>query len=147
MSLLRLGELSMNRFTSMMKFIVTAGFAVVFCAATFGQTVVTGDITGTVVDQSGAVVSGATVNLVSIDSGSKQTTTTSNFGGYRFALLKPGEYTVNVSEKGFRSVSVKVPVAIGQITTANVRLEVGASSEVLEVSGQAPILQTENGNI
>ena len=137
----------MNRFTSMMKFIVTAGFAVVFCAATFGQTVVTGDITGTVVDQSGAVVSGATVNLVSIDSGSKQTTTTSNFGGYRFALLKPGEYTVNVSEKGFRSVSVKVPVAIGQITTANVRLEVGASSEVLEVSGQAPILQTENGNI
>src|SRR5947209_7609943 len=118
-----------------------------FAVQMLGQTIVTGDVTGTVTDPSGAVVSGATVTLKNADSGTTQTTTTNQTGAFRFALLKPGEYKLAISQKGFKSTSQTVQVAIGQVTTANSKLELGSQSEVLEVTGAAPLIQTENANI
>jgi len=141
----------MNRFLSASKFtaiVAVLGLAMLTLSGlASGQTIVTGDLTGTVTDPSGAVVSGAAVTLASVDSGSTQTATTNAAGVYRFSLLKPGDYLMKVSQSGFKSVSIRVPVAIGQVTTYNLRLEVGASSVTLEVSGEAPLIQTENGNI
>src|ERR1044071_4835545 len=77
-----------------------------------GQTIVTGDIAGTVTDPSGAAVSGATVTLKSVGEGTTQTTTTNSTGAYRFALLKPGEYKLTVGQKGFKSTAQTVQVAI-----------------------------------
>jgi hypothetical protein len=112
-----------------------------------GQSVVTGDIAGTVTDPSGAVVSGAEVTLKSVTEGTTVTTTTNSTGGFRFALLKPSEYKLTIGQKGFKSVSQTVTVALGQVTTANVKLELGSQSEILEVTGAAPLIQTENANI
>jgi Carboxypeptidase regulatory-like domain len=123
--------------------LMTAFFAVEMV----GQTTVTGDLAGTVTDPSGAVVSGATVTLKSVGEGTTQTTTTNSTGGYRFALLKPGEYKLTVAQKGFKSTAQTVQVAIGQVTTANNKLELGSQSEILEVTGAAPLIQTENANI
>lgn len=120
--------------------LATAG---VLCA----QNIVTGDLTGNVTDPSGAVVPGATISLKSGATGANQSTTTSSSGVYRFVLLKPGSYTVSVSQKGFKSVNEIVDVAIGQIVTLNIKLELGSMSEILEVTGQPPLLDTENANL
>src|ERR1700730_14767423 len=110
------------------------------------QTVVNGDISGTVTDSAGAVVSNADVNLTSLADGRSQTTTTNATGLYRFSFLKPGTYKLTVGEKGFKSVTETVSVSVGQVATVNAKLEVGAASEVVEVTGAAPLIQTENGD-
>jgi len=111
------------------------------------QTIVTGDVVGTVVDPSNAVVANATVTLSSTEAGVSQATKTSATGLYRFSLLKPGSYTLLVEQPGFRKVSQGVVVGIGNVTTANIQLQVGQGTEVVEVTGAAPLLQTENANI
>src|SRR5690349_6990230 len=69
------------------------------------QSTTTGDVTGTVTDPSGAVVPGADVTLKSMTEGTTLTTTTNQTGAYRFPLVKPGQYKVTVSQKGFKSVA------------------------------------------
>src|SRR5512133_2927555 len=132
-----------RRFRWLLAMLLTAFFAVQLV----GQTIVTGDVNGTVTDPSGAVVSGATVTLKSVTEGTTVTTTTNSTGGYRFALLKPSDYKLTISQKGFKSVAQTVTVALGQVTTANVKFELGSQSEILEVTGAAPLIQTENANI
>ena len=111
------------------------------------QSIVTGDVTGTITDPSGAVVSGATVTLKNIDTNATQNTTTNANGFYRFPLQKPGRYVVTLAQPGFQTVNQPVVVAVGQATTANVRLSVGQSSQTVEVTAETPVVQTENGNI
>src|SRR5580698_10398371 len=111
------------------------------------QNIVTGGISGTVSDPSGAVISSATINLKSSSTGETQTTVTSSTGLFNFPLLKPGTYSVSISQSGFHTVSETVEVQLGQISTANIKLAVGNTSETVEVSGQAPLLQTEDANI
>ncbi|MBV9181722.1 MAG: TonB-dependent receptor, partial [Acidobacteria bacterium] len=111
------------------------------------QNIVTGDLSGVVTDPSGAVVPGATVTLKSSSTGATQSATTSSGGVYRFALLKPGAYRLNVSQKGFKSVDQQVEVTIGQVVAANVRLELGSTNEVLEVSESYPIIESDNANL
>src|SRR5215831_2969997 len=112
-----------------------------------GQSIVTGDAVGTVTDPSGAVIPGATVTLTSVGTNAVQTTTTESNGFFRFSLLKPGPYTLVIKQAGFKSVSQKIEVSVGQITTTNLRLDLGATSEVLEVSAAAPLIETENANL
>jgi len=111
------------------------------------QTIVTGDVTGTVTDPSNAVVSGATVTLASAESGTNATVKTNSTGLYRFPLLKPGNYKISVAQSGFRTTTETAVVAIGAVTTANIQLQIGQGSETVEVTGAAPLIQTENANI
>lgn len=121
--------------------------SVLLTGQALAQNVVTGDLIGTVTDPTGAVVSDATVTLRDADTGFFQTTKTNSSGFYRFPLLRPGRYQLSIAQKGFRSASQNVTVALGAITTANITLEVGLSTETVEVTAVAPILQTENANI
>ena len=89
------------------------------------QSVVTGDLAVTLTDPSGALVPDATITLKSMTEGTIVTTRTNETGGFRFVLLKPGDYKLTVSQKGFKSISQSVQVALGQVTTANVKLEPG----------------------
>src|SRR5262249_28946713 len=100
-----------------------------------------------VTDPSGAVVSGATVAITNLETAVNQTTTTSSTGGYRFPLMKPGPYKLTVSQTGFKSVSQNIDIGVGQANTVNVKLELGQTSEILEVTGAAPLIQTENANL
>jgi hypothetical protein len=112
-------------------------------AAAFGQSLTTGNITGTVSDPSSAVVPGAKVNLKGVDTGSTASTTTGSTGSYSFSLLKPGNYQVSVKQGGFAETVVSVVVEVGQASTANLQLEVNRTSETVEVSGTAPLINTE----
>jgi len=112
-----------------------------------GQTTVTGDLTGRVVDQSGAVVSGASITLKSTDTGASQSTTTNQNGAYKFSLLQPGPYTVQASATGMSEVKANVIIAVGQITNASFQLGVKGQGETIEITAEVPLLKTDNGNI
>jgi len=106
----------------------------------FAQATASGTIQGTVTDKSGAVVSGAQVVAKSEATDTTRTATSNDTGYYRFELLPVGVYTVTVSKAGFASVSETMEILIGQMTTVNAELKPGATSEIIEVTGEAPLV-------
>lgn len=115
--------------------------------AAFGQSLTSGDITGTVTDPTHAVVANAPVVLKSLDTGSLQTVTTNNSGFYRFSLLKPGNYQVTVNQSGFAEVQVAAPVLVGESTTRDITLSVTAKGVTVEVTGTVPVVDTTSASI
>jgi len=111
------------------------------------QTIISGDITGTVTDPSHAVVPNAKVTLLSKDTGVGSTATTSSVGTFRFPLLRPGAYDLSVTASGFREYKRTVNAAVGEVTDIPVQLEVGEVSQVVEVTTTEPVLQTQNANL
>lgn len=111
------------------------------------QNIVTGGVSGAITDPSGAVVSGAKVTITSQTTRELRITMTDSSGLYNFPLLKPGPYTVSVTSPGFRTSRVDADVQLAQVSSVNVKLELGNASETVEVSSQAPLLQTEDANI
>ncbi len=101
------------------------------------QSLITGNISGTVTDASDAVIAGATVTLNSVDTGTTQQQVTTDTGFFRFSLLKPGNYTVTIKQAGFGTIEQPVTVSVGQTSVANVKLQVSAASQTVEVSGEA----------
>ena len=117
------------------------------CVRLAAQTQTTGDVAGVVTDASGAVVPAAKVVLKSNDRGTSQDITTSKDGVYRFFLLAPGSYTVTASAAGFQTSQQVVQVSLGQIATADVHLTVGSSNSTVTVTEEAPLIESENGNV
>jgi hypothetical protein len=116
-------------------------------AAVWSQTV-QGVITGTVTDPTGAVVPNATVTITNADTNISQSTTTGNDGSYRFSLVPPGTYTVDVKAANFAEVrAAGVVVEASQTVPYNVKLELAKSSQVIEVTSQAPLVQTATSDL
>lgn len=101
----------------------------------------TGGLQGTVKDASGAVVSNAHVVVRGTTLVGDKSLDTDAAGYYRFSNLPPGQYSIEVSAKGFKSVKTGgLALEVGHLPTVDITLEIGAASEVVEVSGQAPII-------
>jgi hypothetical protein len=111
------------------------------------QSLLAGDITGTVVDPSGSAVTGATVTAESKTTEATASVNTDSQGGYRFALLKPGAYKVSVKANGFKEESVEAVVSLGQVATIPFRLSVGSEAETIEVTETAQLLQTDSAEL
>lgn len=109
-----------------------------------GQTTTTGAVNGTIADQSGAIVAGATVLLTRTTTGAVQTAKSSGSGSYRFDLLQPGEYTLLVDQPGFEKLATKVTVAASQVLGADLKLTVGSDTQTISVEASGTILQSEN---
>jgi len=109
----------------------------------------TSRVLGTVQDPSGAAVPGATVQLINEGTRAAFTARTSETGAYVFEAVQSGSYTITVEAAGFKKfVARGNRVAIGQPTTVNVTLEVGALAEQVEVSAAYEAVQTStSGNI
>ena len=109
----------------------------------------TGELTGLVTDPSGAVVSGVQVTLTNSATGDKRTTATSGAGIYRFSALPVvGSYTLDVAPKGFKGVRVAdVVVTVGTVTTRDVKLELGAATETIEVQAGTQLVQTTDAAV
>ncbi len=123
------------------------GILVLSSVCVLAQNIVSGELVGTVTDPQGAVVPNSTVTLVSKDFGTTQTTTTNAQGMYRFPLLRPGNYKVTATPAGFAPVTREVVVAVGQVTNAGIQVAVQGAKEVVQVTEEAPLLQTENANV
>jgi len=105
---------------------------------------VTASITGTVTDQSGAAVPGATVTAKSVERGLVYTSVTNDSGLYRVAQLPVGTYEVKVEKPGFASASIPPFVlTLNQIARIDIGMKVGQVSETVEVTGTAPVLETD----
>jgi hypothetical protein len=119
----------------------------VLVSGAFGQTITSGDLTGTVSDASGAVIPQATLTLKSLDTGETKTAQSGDSGVYRFNLLRPGSYQLSGTSPGLRSDIGRVSVTVGQVVTANLVLKVEEAKQVVLVTEAAPLLQIDNANM
>ncbi|HEX4485233.1 MAG TPA: carboxypeptidase regulatory-like domain-containing protein, partial [Terriglobales bacterium] len=106
----------------------------------FGQATATGTIEGTVTDNSQAVVVGAEVVATYKATGVTRTATTNGTGNYRFDFLPAGAYTIKVTKSGFASLLQGAELLVGQTATINASLKLGATSQTVEVTTQAPLI-------
>src|SRR5215467_10381260 len=112
------------------------------------QSAGTGALTGTVKDASGAVTPGVMVTLTSADTNQTRTSITGEEGGYRFALLPPGNYAVKFSLPGFKTSEVSsVTVRVTETVVVDKSLEVGAQGQEVTVEAQTEALQTATSTL
>src|SRR5271165_2465864 len=113
----------------------------------FGQAAAAnGEITGTVVDPSGAAVVGATVNATNTETGFKQSAKTSDAGLYRLTILPLGAYEIQVQASGFGTATrTGIVLTAGQIATVDVPLNLAGTTTTVEVTAAGAI--TEPGRI
>ncbi|MFN0124852.1 MAG: carboxypeptidase regulatory-like domain-containing protein [Blastocatellia bacterium] len=105
---------------------------------------ITATINGTVTDQAGAVVPGATIAVTSAATGQVKTLTTDTEGRYAVPFLQPGDYKITAEGRGFSKASrASVRLEVAQSITLDFSLKPGGANEIIEISGEAPLLATE----
>ncbi|HKP83118.1 MAG TPA: TonB-dependent receptor [Pyrinomonadaceae bacterium] len=123
--------------------LASAAILSLLCAiSVFAQASQTGGITGVVTDSGGALVAGATVDVISESTGkSERTATTAGDGGYSITLLKPGSYKVEITAPNFKkAVVAAVQVRIGESTRQDVTLEAGRIEETVNVEASTSLI-------
>jgi Carboxypeptidase regulatory-like domain len=106
------------------------------------------DITGRVIDPSGAAVPGADVELTDSQTNTHLRTTSSGYGDYAFTSLNPGSYRLDVSARGFEHLErAGVTAIVGHTVTVDLSLRAGGSQQTIKVTDDAPLLQAATSNI
>jgi hypothetical protein len=133
-------EPSLNRFSTILLLTITL-FTILAPAAQTQTT--TGRVLGRVADPTGAVLSGVKVTLTNQATGVSRSGQTNTSGDYNFVEVQPGTYTVGFEMSGFkRNVQKDVIVDVNQVVTLNSTLQIGQTQEVVEVTSQAPQVDT-----
>lgn len=109
----------------------------------------TSTIRGEITDAQGKAVVGATVTLKNPSTGFVRSQTSGEAGGYSFELISPGDYSLEVEAKGFKKAERNVTALVGSIATADIRLEVGNLSDVVQVEASAAVvtINTEDATL
>jgi hypothetical protein len=109
----------------------------------FSQTAVDGAVGGTVADLSGAIVSGATIVVHENATNAEQTASSDSSGYFRVIHLHPGTYSVTVTAAGFEPYKeLDLIVQVGLLTTIEPHMQVGSTTQTVEVSGGSPLVNT-----
>src|SRR5262245_42035357 len=109
--------------------------------------VATAELSGTVLDGTGASVANAKVTATNNSTNRVFETVTNATGNYVIQLLPPGEYTLTVEAGGFRKIVQRgVALQINQQANLDFTLQVGQVSEQVEVTAQAPLLESESSS-
>ncbi|MGC4053479.1 MAG: carboxypeptidase-like regulatory domain-containing protein [Paludibaculum sp.] len=107
--------------------------------------VASAEISGTVLDSSGSAVANAKVRVTNSGTNRDHETFSNTTGGYIVQLLPPGDYVVTVEAQGFRRlVRSGITLQVNQQTQLDLTLQLGQTSEVIEVTEQAPLLESES---
>ncbi len=123
---------------------ILVAFALLVAAQSngFGQTFL-GSVTGTVTDQSGAVVAGAQIAVVDDATNTSYKAVSSSAGEFLFNNMPVGSYTVTVSTSGFEKLKIdKVPVTAASVYTLPIKLKIASLGETVEVTADALTLDT-----
>jgi Carboxypeptidase regulatory-like domain len=108
----------------------------------------TTSLRGVITDPSGAAIPHAKVTITNQDTNVSRQTISTTTGAYSFASVLPGAYKLTVEAQGFRTYAqAGVQLLVSLPSTLNVRLQVGAVTQVVNVTGQAPALNTTNASI
>jgi hypothetical protein len=127
-------------------FVLSSLFCLLPCA--IRAQLVTGTVTGTVTDQSGSLVAGASVRLINTGTGVTQQATSDEGGNFRFLLLQPGVYTVEASKPGFKMFRREGTVVESARSLAvPVMLALGSVSETVEVVAGTPLLEPNTSTL
>ena len=114
-----------------------------FASMAHAQSAVDGAIGGNVLDSTDAVVANAQISVISNGTNAEQKVVTDASGYFRVLHLQPGSYHVTITASGFATYDSKeVTVQVGVLTDVEARLGVGASAQTVEVSGEAPLVNT-----
>ena len=118
-------------------------------ASAFAQGIITGSVNGTVADPSGALVPNASIVATEINTGIKQTVTTSKAGEFSFNTLPVGTYTINITSPGFDTLSIGgVIVTTGQANGLGLeKLKTGTAVESVEVNTGESLLETVQSQV
>ncbi|MGD0479698.1 MAG: TonB-dependent receptor [Terracidiphilus sp.] len=107
-----------------------------------------GTIGGAVTDASGAVIPGATVKIINVSTNVETTITTNATGDYSASGLNPGIYRVEVSAKGFKNeVQNGIVLEVDGNPKASFKLQIGAASETVTVTGESTVMQTQTSSL
>jgi len=133
---------SASRFTAGLMFFVLASISILFAQS--GTT----SLRGTVTDSSSAAISGAKVTLSNNERGFSRTVTTGATGDYLFLQLQPGTYHLTVEMAGFRTAEQKeIQLLVDTPATANLKMEVGTATQVVEVNAEAAVINTTDATL
>jgi hypothetical protein len=125
--------------------LLTAAACVLFLYTSHAQT--TSTIQGTVTDKQGLAIGGAQLRLSGDTIGTSRTTVSDTTGSYQFQNLPVGVYTLTVTHAGFATNALKdLDVTINRTLTLNLQLEVGQVGEVVNVSAELPLLETNSSS-
>jgi hypothetical protein len=123
------------------------GFYLVSFQIVSAQTVVTGELAGIVTDPTGAVVANAKLTLKNDATGEAKDATSSSAGEFRFALLRPGSYTLSVMSTGFGEFVQKTTISLGQTTNVTIQLTLQTQTQTVEVTEVPALIQADNANL
>jgi hypothetical protein len=126
-----------------------AAFLLILAGPAFldAQTV-SGELTGTVYDSTGAAIPNATVTATNTETGVQTAAETTSTGQYRLRNLPAGTYNLNAAAAGFTASQVKnIAVNLNVTSTENITLQVGESKTVVEVSGAAVAIDTTTAQV
>jgi len=129
-----------ERFVRYASVLLISGLFLVTGLSAFAQTI-TGDITGDVTDNTGAVLARVTVTAVNTGTNLSRTATTNEAGNYRITNLPIGQYKVTAASEGFKTTVVNVEVRAGALSQATFKMTVGQRSEIVDVQGSAPLVE------
>ena len=114
----------------------------VLCGAQGAYAQFSGTVSGVVADPTGATISGATLSLRNTATNEQRTTASTVAGVYQFVSLAPGSYELTASMKGFNGSKTMLTIETNQNLNVPVNLTVGSSTETVDVTSQAPLLDT-----
>ena len=124
--------------------LISIGLVFSVSLSLYGQSTY-GSVSGAVTDTSGAIVTDANVTLTNLGTSEKRTQSSGSDGIFTFVNLFPGQYKIDVEKQGFKHfVRGDVTVQVQQDTHIAAALQVGEVSQVVEVTGETPLLQTES---
>jgi hypothetical protein len=129
------------------KFLTGAMVLLLLAVTLQAQSTISGYVTGVVTDPSKGVVAGAKVELINEQSSFRQTSASGPDGVFHFDYVPPGSYALEITASGFETSREDIVVTVGQSTTANAQLKIGASDQIVTVLAQIAPIQTENGDI
>src|ERR1700731_2577853 len=138
----------MSRFwSSIQRLLTVALFAATCGALLYAQSTTDGAIGGTVYDANGAGVANATITVHNNGTNAEQKVTADASGYYRVAKLPSGSYTVSVNEKGFSAYKAEQGIVqVGSVTEISPRLKVGGATETVDVTAEAPQINTTSAD-
>jgi len=117
---------------------------IAFAPSADAQSTTAGAIGGSVADQSKAVIPGASVSVKNVGTNTSSTATTDESGRFRIINLQPGEYSVEVTVKGFSPYKRgNVIVEVGLVTSLEIELSVAGTVETIETTAEAPVINTQ----
>lgn len=124
--------------------LIVLGFQLM-CVGNLALAQITSTITGTITDKQGGAIAGAQVRVEGKNVAGEHTVTTDVNGSYTLAALPAGTYDLTVSRNGFRTgVYKNLEVTLNRTLRYDVQLEVGSTRDQIEVTGELPLLDTQN---